>query len=190
MQSLNYDRDHLSASLGKPLRQMVEDSLSYHKGSQVSDYSSVEVQHNNSLFNLQVQIRELKDMVEHLVKARGPEDRRPQRSVKGTDSYPTKLEGVWVNRESRSYFYAQVVDGQLLVPYCYGGNDRLKAVYYGWRKEGVYWFARFKWIDRDTAGFVFFREKSQMVLTGAWWGSGSFEDVPSAPPDKSGVPVR
>jgi hypothetical protein len=91
---------------------------------------------------------------------------------------------------------AAVIDGDLIVPYCYGGNDRLVGVYFGWKRIGEHWFARFTWLDREIAGFAFLKQESLDVLTGAWWYDdekmrGLFTSASIlAPPDPGGLPSR
>jgi len=95
-----------------------------------------------------------------------------------------------VNPESHTHLYARVIDGELVAPYCYGGNDELTSVYYGWKKIGDYWFARFCWLTSDVSGFAFLKPESVDLLAGAWWSDGESPEIPESPNLRSGVPTR
>ncbi len=192
MQSLEYDRHHLSTSLGQPLKGMISDSLEYHVQAQLShEEECPERQEATVLSALQSQVGELKDMIGQLVKAWGPGPKQANLSVQDTEGDMARIEGAWIDGiQGRSHFYAKMVSGELLVPYCYGGDYGLSAVYFGWRKAGDYWFARFKWVEHKITGFAFLKEESGDVLTGMWWISDGTMDQLTAPPDKSGEPTK
>jgi hypothetical protein len=97
------------------------------------------------------------------------------------------LEGAWHSLETDSHIYAKIVNGELIAPYCYGGNDSLIGVYFGWKKAGEYWFARYAWLDGDISGFAFLKQQSVDVLTGAWWYDEDQPLNPDSPPEKYGV---
>jgi formylglycine-generating enzyme required for sulfatase activity len=94
------------------------------------------------------------------------------------------LEGHWVDTESGTHAYAKLINGELVAPYCYGGNHNLTGVYYGLRNTGEYWFGRFKWLGGGS-GFSFLKRESVDLLNGAWW-SAEGNNVPDAPPKESG----
>jgi hypothetical protein len=83
---------------------------------------------------------------------------------------------------------ARVIGADLVVPYCYGGNERLVGAYFGWRKAGSYWFARYAWLEGEPAGFTFLKQESVDVLRGAWWGDEHGIGTPATPPAHAGVP--
>ena len=85
------------------------------------------------------------------------------------------LEGHWLDTESGSHAYAKLINGELVAPYCYGGNHKLTGVYFGWRKTGEYWFGRFKWLGTVISGFSFLKQESVDLLSGAWWSGGRRE---------------
>jgi hypothetical protein len=105
------------------------------------------------------------------------------RSVSGLNS----LQGAWVSAETQSHVYAKMVNGELLAPYCYGGDDGLTGVYSGWRRAGEYWFARYAWLDGTFSGFAFMKEESVGLLTGAWWDDRDQPLTLDSPPEKHGV---
>jgi hypothetical protein len=82
------------------------------------------------------------------------------------------LEGAWVNKACDTHIYVALVNGKLLAPYCYRGNDKLTAECYDWKRIGDYLHARFQWLFRqEVSGFAFFRLISNDILEGAWWSS-------------------
>src|SRR6185503_14363559 len=71
------------------------------------------------------------------------------------------LEGSWVSVQSHTHLYARVIDGDLVVPYCFGGNGKLTSVFYGWKRIGDLWFARFCWLTKkNVAGYTFLKRDS------------------------------
>lgn len=92
---------------------------------------------------------------------------KPIRELAGTDLH--LLEGPWLGEEEGTHLYARVIDGQLVAPYCYGGNDELTAEYYDWKKVGDYWFTRYRWFDRSISGFAFYKLETSDKLVGMWW---------------------
>ena len=76
------------------------------------------------------------------------------------------------------------------MPYCYGGSDSCTAFYYGWRRAGEHWFARFVWLESVIAGFTFLRQESNDRLIGAWWSDQMVPVAPQQPPTSEGEPVR
>lgn len=132
------------------------------------------------------QVKEMSQMLRQLVENFQPVDV----SNKDRDSNKLGLEsfsfvGKWFSVESNSYFYPKVVGDSLVVPYCYGGNDRLISVYYDWTKSGEFLFARFEWINDVISGFAFFRPISNEQIQGWWWIDG--EDFTLSTPDISNI---
>jgi hypothetical protein len=186
METLTYDRHHLNSSLGQPLRRMIIDtmtSLSSARGAEKARDSS----RDDLVGELLTQIRELRDIVSQSVKVWSPTP--TGHPVPGKEqSNPAVLEGAWISEGSRSHIYARLVDGQLVAPYCYKGNDHLSSAYYGWKRIGEYWFARFSWFEQPISGFSFRKPDSVDKLTGAWWTDDEFPlPIPEIPNLSSGV---
>lgn len=83
-------------------------------------------------------------------------------------------QGVWFNKASNSYLYCKIHNGQLLIPYCYGGNSDLTACYYDLKKSGKYLIGRFKWFATEISGFMFMETIEKNQLEGGWWTSKEF----------------
>jgi len=131
------------------------------------------------------ELSQLKTIVAEAVstwKGDEPLARAPQRELQ-------PLVGHWFNTESGSHVYSRLVRGELVSPYCYGGNNDLTGVYYGWRRTGEYWFARYQWIHSNLSGFSFLRMSSLETLNGAWWSSEQELSSGDAPPRSAGVPA-
>lgn len=92
------------------------------------------------------------------------------------NTFPFNMEGCWVDSKTDTTLYAQFVDDELLVPYCYGGNSHLTGVFFDFRKrsDNVF-FARFKWINSEIQGFAYIELSGTTTVAGGWWFS---EDVP------------
>jgi hypothetical protein len=181
MQSHEYDRNRLSVTLEGPLKRMITDTLSARIES--SAKSSAESALVGELLG---EVRDLKTMVAEAVKSWNPgnlkraEATTTQRSLK-------LLEGAWETDSSN--LYAKIVRGDLIVPYCFMGDNEATGIYFGWKRSGEYWFARYAWLDRDISGFAFLKPDSVDSLRGAWWNDvPNTPSQPSVPPEKSGVP--
>jgi hypothetical protein len=190
MQSLQYDRGKLSITLAAPLRRMIIDTISAHRPQEKKKQDD-----DKLVGQLLDEVADLKSMVAQAVRSWNP-PAASATSTKVARSALSTLEGAWINPETGSHLYADVVRGNLLVPYCYGGNTKLDGVYYDWRSVGEYWFARFAWLMAAPAGFTFLKQESIDILRGAWWGNGiawwsddTESDEPAAPPQKAGVPA-
>lgn len=181
MQSLEYERKHLSTTLGRPLQAIVIDTLSHLGASGKAPDSDKEL-----IGQMLSELTNLKGMVAQAVRAWNPTERASDDETVPLEEL-AQLEGAWRTKESRSHSYATVIDGDLIVPYCYQGDGELTGVYYGWRRTGNYWFARFTWLNGRFSGFAFLKQDSMAVLRGAWWHNMDFKSVPDAPPEKSGV---
>ena len=189
MQSLEYSRSHLSTTLRSPLRRIVIDTVE-HGGTR-----GVATTRNNDasdevIAELRGQVAELKSIVSQAVEVWSPRAATVAREVTDSTTALAALQGSWINMESGSHMYASIVEGDLVAPYCYGGNEELVGVYFGWKKAGDYWFARFAWLDRRFTGFAFLKHEALDRLTGAWWSDDGGVRVPSSPPDAAGVPWR
>jgi hypothetical protein len=89
------------------------------------------------------------------------------------------LEGAWHGSPSGSHLYGRMVQGQLLFPYCYSGDDSLDSHFFNFRRIGDNIFARFKWFtNREVSGYLLVRMESPDRLVGGWWFSDAVpEDV-------------
>jgi hypothetical protein len=190
METLRYDRNHLSQTLGDPLKLMTIDTVSSILSTHKPSDNSIQSAHNELVGELLEHIRELRSMVSQAVKIWNPASQQAdEQVVSASDNFAT-LEGAWVNRVSRTHLYARVINGELIVPYCYGGNNELTSVYYGWKKMGDFWFSRYCWLKRAISGFAFLKQESSDVLTGAWWSDAESREIPEVPNIGSGVTVR
>ena len=79
------------------------------------------------------------------------------------------LEGTWFNVDSQSHIYIKLINGILVAPYCYHGNNELTAEYYNWKKTGDYYFCQFRWFDREIRGFAFYKLINNDFFEGKWW---------------------
>lgn len=183
MQSLQYDRSRLTATLASPLKRSLLDTLSSVQNASSTPFPTAADKTSETMGSLMMEIAELKTMVSEVVTAwKGRETYSPT-PLDGTH----QLEGDWFSKESGSHIYARLIHGQLIAPYCYGGNADLTAVYYGWRRIGEYWFAKYKWLETDISGFAFLRMQSVDLMNGAWWSSEQEVSYQKAPPKSAGV---
>ena len=187
MQSLEYKRNHLSETLGRPLRKILIDTIQAHAIDHVTP-SPTASNESKLVGDLLEEIKSLRSMISQLVKTWKPEHiEAPTGDV--TAHNLSALEGAWVDRESGSHFYVQLINGDLVGPYCYAGDEELTAVFYSWKKMGEFWFARFSWFKQGIAGFALLKHQSVDVLTGAWWYDYEFDHIPATPIRGSGVPA-
>jgi hypothetical protein len=182
MQSIEYERNRLNGTLAPHLRRVVADTIAAQKA--VPKRSESGDSHTKGLVSeLMDEVKQLKAMISETVsswKPSGPPSRSDAHEV-------AALVGSWRAGTDRTHYYAEMVNGELIVPYCYEGNGALTGAYYGWRKAGEYWFARYRWIGGEHEGFSFLRQESQQLLRGAWWLSHG-KPEPDSPPERSGVP--
>lgn len=181
MQSLEYDRGQISRTLSQPLQRMVLDTL--HLLNAPALESNLSKEKDELVGALLAEIKDLKGIVGDAVKAWSVS----QVGVRHETTDLSRLEGVWVNNQNGSHYYAKIINGELVIPYCYMGNDQLTAVYYDWKRAGDRLFARFTWIHADISGFAFFKEISLDMLNGAWWNDYEVEVTPDTPPSYEGV---
>jgi hypothetical protein len=80
------------------------------------------------------------------------------------------FEGAWISEPEGSTYYARVVDGELFMPYCYGGDASLTGHYYNLRVVGETLVGRFEWLKGSSiSGYAMNKVVSDDLLTGAWW---------------------
>lgn len=182
MQSIEYNRNRLSATLGSPLKQSLLDTL----GILALDVPAPGSTDAATVGTLLSEVAQLKNMVAEAVNAWKSDSLPvPQASPPQLNS----LSGHWLNTESGSNVYSRVVRGELVSPYCFGSDTKLTGVYFGWRRTGDYWFARYQWVDSDIAGFTFLRMESLEKMSGAWWSSEQETHGEETPPRNAGVPA-
>jgi hypothetical protein len=181
MQTLEYDRARLRHTLSEPLRSMVLDTLRAPSGQNI-----LRDQREDLMGSLLTEVQQLKVIVAESVKAWNSATSSVVQNTSSPALY--RIEGAWVNRAGGSHYYAKVINSELIVPYCFGGNKELTGVYYGWRLLGEHWFARFQWLSSlRPHGFAFMKQESLNSMTGAWWYDYEFPTVPEAIPDGGGV---
>ena len=182
MQSIEYTRSRLSATLAAPLKQSLLDTLGAVSNNAVAP-GAVDAAAIGTLLD---EMAQLKTIVAEAVRAW-----RVEEPATGSSQLELKpLAGHWFNTESGSNVYSRIVRGELVSPYCYGENDRLTGVYFGWRRTGEYWFARYRWIDSDLSGFSFLRMDNLETMSGAWWSSEQELHGADTPPRSAGVPAN
>lgn len=187
MQGIEYTRSRLTHTLGAPLRRMLLDTLSYHPRSDISREGAgngLTAEHFGSLL---AEVAQLRNIVGEAVQAWRSGDPVNGQGGARRDSSLVALVGDWLSDHSGSHIYSRLVHGELVSPYCYGGDTALTGIYYGWKQIGEYWFARFKWLGADPSGFAFMRQESPERLSGAWWSSQYEVRGSSRPPETVGV---
>lgn len=181
MQSIEYNRTRLNATLQTALRKSLLDTLGA-----MATVPSQEDQRDVALGALLTEVAELKGMVGDIVRTWKSSEPNDAQSPADFEA----LVGHWFNTESQSNVYIRKVRGELVAPYCFGGNDNLTGVYFGWQRTGEYWFARYIWMEADLSGFSFLRMESVDRMRGAWWSS-EYEHMSSdEPPRSAGVPAN
>jgi hypothetical protein len=187
MQSLEYNRHHLSETLSRPLHRIVIDTVlaapSFEASRRHEQDANAEL-----VAELRGQVNELKSIVAQAVRFWNPSEAQSNR-ISDAANHLMNLEGAWFTKENGSHMYASIINGDLVVPYCYNGNDQLTGVFYGWRMVGEHWFARFVWLDGSISGFLFLKQASLDLFTGAWWLDDGTEQPSAPPPMKTGSQV-
>jgi nucleoside 2-deoxyribosyltransferase len=189
METLRYDRNHLSETLGHPLRRTTIDTMSTCSLARDASAAARPVIQDEFVGELLEQIRELRNIVSQAVKTWNPAVEQTNFPRKTMDNLSV-FEGAWVNLASHTHYYGQVVDDQLVMPYCYGGNERITSVYYGWRKAGDLSFARYCWFASEISGFAFLKQETVDLLSGAWWADDESKQIPENPLPGSGISLR
>ena len=169
LQSIEYDRSRLSATLSVPLRRMVIDTISDLPSRPTHDGQQ------RLIGDLLHQVTELQSMLAQTVATWGKETRHEAEPSRPA-GVVNRFEGAWVVEPTGSHVYGRVVKGKLIAPYCYRGDSEVTGVYSGWRRIGGYWRVRYEWLDKPVSGFAFLKEEAVGVLTGMIW---SDQDRPS-----------
>jgi hypothetical protein len=85
------------------------------------------------------------------------------------------VEGAWLDKSDGTHYYARMMHGQLLMPYCYLGNDSLTGHYHNFRRIGENIFARFQWLPTAIySGYAKLTMEGPDRLVGGWWHSQEF----------------
>lgn len=184
MQAIEYSRSRLNATLTAPLKRSFLDTLAAAQD-QGESSSEAKILTENTMATMLNELSQLKSIVSEIVNSwKTNESKEP-----GGDRELHPLEGHWINAETGSHIYSRIVHGKLISPYCYEGNNELTGAYFGWRRIGEHWFARYQWIDAVVSGFTFLRMDSLKIMRGAWWSSKEELEDPGAPPKRKGIPA-
>lgn len=179
MQGIEYNRTRLTATLTTPLRQSILDTLAgLGTGNSKPDIANAMV-----VGTLLTEIAQLKSIVAEAVTAWKSGELKTKKAQPELQT----LVGHWLNTESGSHVYMRIIRGELVAPYCYGDNIDLTGVYFGWRRTGEFWFARYQWVSNNISGFSFLRMESLEKLSGAWWSSEQETHETDVPPKCAGV---
>jgi hypothetical protein len=185
LQSIQYRRNHLSGTLIAPLRRMIVDTLAGMSVSRSDPETSASNNNTEFVGTLLKEMAQLKEIVAEVVHTWKSKE-------SPIASLPSELEsfcGHWLHLEGSSHIYVRVVCGELLAPYCFEGNDELTGVFFGWRRTGDYWFARFRWVRMSISGFCFLRRDTVDTLTGTWWAGAETDLTGDTPPRGAGSPI-
>jgi hypothetical protein len=189
METIHYDRNRMSDTLARPLERSIIDTLSLSQSAESAPSKGESQALIQMVGELLEQIRDLRSIVNQSVRAWNPTPEQGSNDpVAVVDA--RVLEGAWINHALNTHIYASVVRDELVAPYCYGGDDRLTSVYYGWKKVGDLWFARFCWFNRSLSGFAFLKHEAIDLLVGAWWYDDDVTEVPNTPDLGSGTSIR
>jgi hypothetical protein len=190
METIQYDRSHLSKTLGQPLKRATIDTISSLLSASKANSNSAPAVQNELVGELLERVRELSSMVSQAVRTWNPTRQQAAEPAQSRDSL-LAFEGAWVDQKSCTHVYARMINDELVMPYCFSGDEELTSTFYGCKKIGEFWFARFCWLTTgNSSGFAFLKQESVDLLTGAWWGDDEAKEIPESPDLRSGVPIR
>ena len=180
VQRIKYERDRLVDTLEPRLAASLRDSIDairrLPKGESVTDLLRAQLKQLESrLGGVEAQNVSL----HQLVGSKAPQF--PQSQKPGEMSALFSLAGAWVEEVTTSRVYARVISGQLVAAYCYEGNNTLSGIYFDWRMQDDWIFARYEWKSIRTTGFSYLRRESNLHLDGHWW-------LDSEADTKNGIP--
>lgn len=92
----------------------------------------------------------------------------------------SKSGAVFREQSSGSVGCVRRVAGRWLLPYCYGGDDRLVGLYHDFDVVQEHVFGRFLWFHQPISGFAFFEPVGIDRLSGRWFLEGD-EEAASGP---------
>ena len=185
LQTIYYHRHRLTKSLGKELTKAVRDTID-DLGARPQVEDEPQTGEGDAI---QAELKEMKGMIGELLRGMKPPVSEAGANGKtGAAQSPAKVfEGAWFNPETGSCLYAREVQGEVLMPYCYGGDARLTGVYRDLSRVGEYWLARYSWVDEEISGFAFIKEVNADLFSGAWWMDEDVAEMPNSPPETQGV---
>lgn len=178
LQTLEYDRNHITHTLEESLKKAILDTISaLDRGIYSTGSGKAQEEKDSLIGGLLSEVQELKKMVSAVVKTQETQSPADKDRIKD-EIY--NLEGSWTTSNG-SHYYAKVINNELVVPYCYIGNDELIGIFYNWQKTEEYWFAKFTWVQANISGFAFFKHETIDTLVGKWWGD-SIDPSPEVKP--------
>jgi hypothetical protein len=99
-------------------------------------------------------------------------------SERATDSIFRPFEGLWLlSKPSGAIACAKIINGKLLVPYSYSGEEKLSGHYYDCRVCGATLFCRFEQFDSAVAGVLLLTVGPQQTLKGGRWMDNQIPDA-------------
>jgi hypothetical protein len=119
------------------------------------------------------QADDIRQLMEHLTTPVETDDRVETNDQEHGLSF---FEGVWEDQLDGSTFYGRIVNGELLIAYCYTDNTWLTGKMYSAHLVGKTLFMKYRWFDYPIAGYIFMRVVDENTLTGGWWYD---RDVPT-----------
>ena len=195
VQHVKYQRSQLKRTLTEPLSKAVAHTVRHLTAARSTPSGRG---HAGSVDALHAEVGELKAMVRGIMTHFAPppsatppsismmEFARLERAKLASD--PRELAGVWRNAETGSCIYARFIDGDLVAPYCFGGDHELTGVYHSLQRLGEFLHARYEWIHEPIRGFSLLRLESADRLTGAWWLDEERDlETAGLPPIESGA---
>jgi hypothetical protein len=186
VQTIEYVRNRLAATLTNHLKNAILDTLSSISSKNCLGNKIEEQSH--TIGDMRTEISELKQIVyETVVSALKESDFSSQ--AKKADKLQG-LSGHWFNTESQSHVYSKIIRDELVTPYCFMGDDHLTGIYYGWKRIGEYWFARYKWINSNISGFTFLKPDAPNSMIGSWWSAEHENRESGSIPKSEGVPAK
>lgn len=124
---------------------------------------------NIAISKLQEELIIVKEMVKQFVsQSTTSEYFKSQVQMEQLDFSIKSLEGTYIDEADKSHLYIRIIEGKIIAPYCYQGNDTLDAEYFNWRKTGAYWLTRFRWFHKNIQGLALYKLENDK-LVGSWW---------------------
>jgi hypothetical protein len=167
VQHFKYQRTQLRRTLTEPLRNAVQHTAQHLSSMPRSTTSPIE---SGSVEVLRSEVHELKAMVSQIMchVAPPPSYERKRIYYEKVD-HSHELAGAWCSTGTGSCIYARFINGELVAPYCFGGDSELTGVYHGLRQFGEFLHARYEWLHAPISGFSLFRREASDRFVGAWW---------------------
>jgi hypothetical protein len=166
VQHLKYERTQLRRTLTDPLRNAVEHTARHLLVKPHAAVAPVEI---GIVETLREELHEFKAMVREIMGKVAPAPAYARHRVYQKQADARPLAGAWRNTETGSCIYARIIGGDLVAPYCFGGDGELTGVYHGLRQFGEFLHARYEWLHEPIGGFSLLRRESDDRFAGAWW---------------------